>query len=72
MQNPEVLAALQGKMDSMIGIPSGYIQKYVLDERLAHDICTRSLVRRKRLMSKENIEYNVFGLVKLQTTYSCT
>ena len=27
MQNPEVLAALQGKMDSMIGAPSGYIQK---------------------------------------------
>lgn len=27
MQNPEVLAALQGKMDGMIGAPSGYIQR---------------------------------------------
>lgn len=27
MQNPQLLAALQGKMDSMVGLPSGYIQK---------------------------------------------
>ena len=29
MQNPGVLAALQDKLGSMVGSPSGYIQRYV-------------------------------------------
>ena len=29
MQNPQVLAALQDKLGSMVGVSSGYIQRYV-------------------------------------------
>jgi len=29
MQNPQVLAALQQRLDSIVGTPSGYIDKYV-------------------------------------------
>lgn len=28
MQNPQVLAALQSRMDGIVGTPSGYIQRY--------------------------------------------
>ena len=36
MQSPEMLAALQDKLGSMVGVPSGYIQRYAH----WHDNCT--------------------------------
>ncbi len=34
LKNPAVMAALQGKLDSMVGNPSGYIQVRNKDETL--------------------------------------